>query len=185
MFPQVGCARRNRHRSQVISLDAGSRMHGIPALDLWDVVIEVLHSSENTNQTVGDHCIKQMVDDQVTRSRARSEIQSNNPDTKSKRNGNREVHESSKVDHVLTSAKHSQFDAQLYICEDNEAVIKMLKKKKGRSPTMRHVSRTHRVVLDWLFDRIILDPKNPNQIHVDTKNQLQDMLTKGSFTRDE
>ena len=41
--------------------------------------------------------------------------------------------------------------------EDNEAVIKMV--VKGRSPTMRHVSRTHRVALDWLFDRINLDPK--------------------------
>ena len=30
---------------------------------------------------------------------------------------------------------------------------------KGRSPTMRHVSRTHRVALDWLFDRINLDSK--------------------------
>ena len=25
---------------------------------------------------------------------------------------------------------------------------------------MRHVSRTHRVALDWLFDRINLDPKS-------------------------
>ena len=38
-----------------------------------------------------------------------------------------------------------------------EAVIKMI--PKGRSPTMRHVSRTHRVALDWLFDRISLGPK--------------------------
>ena len=30
---------------------------------------------------------------------------------------------------------------------------------KGRSPTMRHASRTHRVALDWLFDRSNLDPK--------------------------
>ena len=36
---------------------------------------------------------------------------------------------------------------------------------KGRSPTMRHVSRTHRAALDWLFDRMNLDPKKPNQIH--------------------
>ena len=46
------------------------------------------------------------------------------------------------------------------------------------------VSRTHRVALDWLFDRIHLEPK----IHikyVDTKNQLADMLTKESFSRDE
>ena len=55
---------------------------------------------------------------------------------------------------------------------------------KGRSPTMRHVSRTHRVALDWLFDRIHLDPKIQIK-YVDTKNQLADILTKGSFTRDE
>ena len=40
--------------------------------------------------------------------------------------------------------------------EDNEAVIKMI--IKGRSPTMRLMSRTHRVALDWLFDRIKLEP---------------------------
>ena len=61
-------------------------------------------------------------------------------------------------------------------------MIKMI--IKGRSPTMRHVSRTHRVALGWLFDRINLDPK----IHIkyiDTKNQLADILTKGNFTHDE
>ena len=30
--------------SEIISLDAGLRMEGIPALDLWDLVIEVFHS---------------------------------------------------------------------------------------------------------------------------------------------
>ena len=49
---------------------------------------------------------------------------------------------------------------------------------------MRHVSRTHRVALDWLFDRINLDLKIELN-YVDTKNQLADMLTKESFTRDE
>ena len=72
--------------------------------------------------------------------------------------------------------------AMLYIFEDNEAMIKMI--IKGRSPTMRHVSRTHRVALDWLFDRINLDPKIQIK-HMDTKHQLADILTKGNFTRDE
>ena len=49
---------------------------------------------------------------------------------------------------------------------------------------MRHVSRTHRVALDWLFDRINLDPKIKIK-YIDTKNQLADILTKGNFTRDE
>ena len=66
--------------------------------------------------------------------------------------------------------------------EDNEAVIKMI--ITGRSPTMRHVSRTHRVALDWLFDRMNVDSKIQIK-YIDTKNQLADMLTKGNFTRDE
>ena len=49
---------------------------------------------------------------------------------------------------------------------------------------MRHVSRSHRVALDWLFDRINLDLKIQIK-YIDTKNQLADMLTNGSFTRDE
>ena len=49
---------------------------------------------------------------------------------------------------------------------------------------MRHVSRTHRVALDWLFDRIDLDRKMQIK-YIDTKNQLADTLTKGNFTRDE
>ena len=86
------------------------------------------------------------------------------------------------VDRVPSNVQFSHQEALLYVFEDNEAVIKMI--IKGRSPTMRHVSRTPRVALDWLFDRINLDPR----IHVkciDTKNQLADILTKGNFTRDE
>ena len=49
---------------------------------------------------------------------------------------------------------------------------------------MRHVSRTHRVALDWLFDRINLDAKIQIK-YIDTKTQLADILTKGNFTRDE
>ena len=70
----------------------------------------------------------------------------------------------------------------LYILEDNESGIKM--PIKGRSPTMRHVSRTYRVALDWLFDRTNVDPKIQIK-YVDTKHQLADILTKGNFTRDE
>ena len=31
--------------SEIISLDAGLRMDGLPALDLWDLVIEVLRTT--------------------------------------------------------------------------------------------------------------------------------------------
>ena len=82
------------------------------------------------------------------------------------------------IDSVPSNAQSASREALLYVFEDNEAVIKMI--MKGRSPTMRHVSRTHRVALDWLFDRINLDPKIQIK-YIDTKNQLTDILTKGSF----
>ena len=86
------------------------------------------------------------------------------------------------VDRVPSNVQFSHHEALLYVFDDNEAVIKMI--TKGRSPTMRHVSRTHRVALDRLFDRINLDPKIQIK-YIDTKNKLADMLTKGNFTRDE
>ena len=86
------------------------------------------------------------------------------------------------IDSVPSNVQSSRQEALLYVFEDNEAVIKMI--IKGRSPTMRHVSRTHRVALDWLFDRINLDSKIQIK-YIDTKNQLADILTKGNFTRDE
>ena len=86
------------------------------------------------------------------------------------------------VGFISSNVHSSREEALLYIFEDNEAVIKMI--LKGRSPTMRHVSRTHRVALDWFFDRINLDPKIQIK-YIDTKNQLADILTKRNFTRAE
>ena len=86
------------------------------------------------------------------------------------------------TDAVPSNVQSARQEALLYVFEDNEAVIKVI--IKGRSPTMRHVSRTHRVALDWLFDRINLDSEIQIK-YIDTKNQLADILTKGNFTRDE
>ena len=86
------------------------------------------------------------------------------------------------IDFICLNVRSSRQEALLCIFEDNETVIKMI--NKGRSPTMRYVSRTHRVALDWLFDRLNLDPKIQIK-YIDTKNQLADTLTKGNSTRDE
>ena len=146
--PIVGCA-RNKRQYPTVPQDQKSfrwmldcRMDGLPALDLWDVVMEVLRSSNNTKPPT-------------------------NPAT-----GN------CSRNHT-TNAHSSQGGSQLYIFENNEALIKII--IKGRSPTIRHVSRTHRVALDWLFDRITLDPKIQIKC-VDTKKQLAEMLTKRNFT---
>ena len=86
------------------------------------------------------------------------------------------------IDSVPSNVQSASREALLYVFEDNEAVTKMI--MKGRSPTMRHVSRTHRVALDWLFDRINLDPKIQIK-YIETKNQLADISAEGNFKRDE
>ena len=89
----------------------------------------------------------------------------------------------SNVDYVHTNTHSSQGDSPLYKFEYSEAVIKMI--IKGRSATVRHVSRTYRVALAWLVVRQNqLGTEDPNQICGHQK-KLADLLTKGIFTRDE
>ena len=61
------------------------------------------------------------------------------------------------VDRVPSNVQSSHREALLYVFVDNEAVIKMI--VKGRSPSMRYASRTHRGALDWLFGKINLDTR--------------------------
>ena len=82
----------------------------------------------------------------------------------------RVINDLDNVDFIPSNVQSSHQEALLYVFEDNEAVIKMI--IKGRSPTMRHVSRTHRVAIDWLFDRINLDP-NLQIKYIDTKSNSQ------------
>ena len=146
--------------SEIISLDTGLRLDGLPALELWDLIVSVLGNVPRVSDSTG-----QPVADVEKREKSQSRIDVIRD-----------------IDLVPSNVQPANHEALLYVFEDNEAVIKMI--IKGRSPTMRHVSRTHRVALDWLFDRINLDPKIQIK-YIETKNQLADILTKGSFTRDE
>ena len=156
--------------SEITSLDAGLRLDGIPALDLWDLIVAVLG---NTTQN-HDRTVRPVVNT--------SEICSPPHTIHKRKQSRRVINDLDNVDFIPSNVISSHQEALLYVFEDNEAVIKMI--IKGRSTTMRHVSRTHRVSLDWLFDRINLDSKIQIK-YIDTKNLLADMLTKGNFTRDE
>ena len=163
LFQQVGCVRNKLpfHTAQEnpkSSLwDAGLRLDGLPALELWDLIVSVFGNVSHVSDSAGQPV-----------------------------NGTNKSHDKINVVHdidlVPSNVQSANLEALLYVFEDNEAVIKMI--MKGRSPTMRHVTRTHRVALDWLFDRISLDSKIEIK-YIDTKNQLADILTKGHFTRDE
>ena len=143
--------------SEIISLDTGLRLDGFPALELWDLIVSVFGNISHISDRTGKP-------------------------VNGKNKSHNKIDAVQDIDSVPSSVQSASREALLYVFEDNEAVIKMI--MKGRSPTMRHVSRTHRVALDWLFDRINLDPKIQIK-YIDTKNQLADILTKVNFRRDE
>ena len=146
--------------SEIISLDTGLRLDGLPALELWDLMVSVLGNVSRVSDGSGQP----------------------DGDVHKRRKPHKKIDVMKDIDSVPSNVQSARQEALLYVFEDNEPVIKMI--IKGRSPTMRHVSRNHRVAFDWLFDRINLDSKF--QItYIDTKNQLADILTKGNFTRDE
>ena len=101
------------------------RMWTRSELDLWDLIVTVLHG--NTHQN-----------DQVRGDPYKSPLMI--------------------WAFFSSNVNSSRKEALLYIFEDNEAMIKMI--IKGRSATMRHVSRTHRVALDWFN----YGPQDSNQI---------------------
>ena len=144
--------------SEVISLDTGLRLDRLLALDLWDLIVlgNVSRVSDRSGKPESD-------EHKHHKSHNKIDVMKD-------------------IDAVPSNVQSARQEALLCVFEDNEAVIKMI--IKGRSPTMRHVSRTHRVALDWLFDRINLDPKIQIK-YIDTKNHLADIPIKGNFTRDE
>ena len=127
--------------SEIISLNTGLRLDGLPALELWDLIVSVLGNISRVSDRSGQP------DNDV------------NKHQKSQKN----IDVMKDIDSVPSNVQSSRQEALFYVFEDNEAVIKTI--IDGRSPTMRHVSRTHRVALDWLFDRINLDSKKPYQVH--------------------
>ena len=139
--------------SEIIFLDTGLKLDVLPALELWDLIVSVFGNISHISDRTGQP-------------------------VNGKNKSHNEIDVMKDMDYVASNVQSASQEALLYVFEDKKAVIKLI--IKGRSPTMRHVSRTHRVALGWLFDRINLDPKIQIK-YIDTKNQLADILTKGEF----
>ena len=115
--------------SEIISLDTRLRLDGLPALELCDLIVLAFGSVSQISGGTGRPV---------------------NVDVKRHQKSPWKINVMENIDSVPSNVQSSRQEALLYVFEDNEAVIKMI--IKGRSPTMRHFSRTHRVALDWLFD---------------------------------
>ena len=106
---------------EIISLDTGLRLDDLPALELWNLIVSVFGSISQISDRSG---------------------QPDN-DVEKHHKSQRRIDVMENIDSVTSNVQSARPEALLCVFEDNEAVIKMI--IKGRSPTMRHVSRTHRV----------------------------------------
>ena len=93
MYKKQTSVSHSSAESEIISLGAGLRMDGLLALGFWDVVIEVLRSSQDGADGNG----------------------SRNHKSKPKQKGNRDVDQLSHVDYVTTDANSSHGESQCYI----------------------------------------------------------------------
>ena len=149
-----GATSHSSTEAEVIAMETAMRIEGIPILTLWEQVIDVFSPEAKVPKK-------------------RQKFQTAGP----KMNNTMDI--LTNVDFVPQGMPSHSGRAVLVIFEDNDAVIKMT--IKGRSPTMRHLARVHRVNLDWLLERIREDPGIFLK-YVNTKSQIADILTKGTFT---
>jgi hypothetical protein len=121
--------------AEIVALDAAIRLEGITTLSLWEEVIEVFCPN-------------------AKRLPMKPET---NPSVNAARDGSQSVLDILKnVDYVPPSIGPPKCLGELLVLEDNDAVIKSI--IKTRSPNLRHVARTHRTNLHWLFERFLNDP---------------------------
>ena len=107
--------------SEIISLEAGLRMDGLPGLDLWDVVIEVLHSTNNTKRPIrrapGNWC--------ETGNRSSNKTRTKTPIERSNRDVDKTVKCGSRT---LKHTHSSQGVSQLYILKTTKQSSRWLSK---------------------------------------------------------
>ena len=90
--------------SAIISLDTGLRLDGLPALELWDLIVSVLGN--------------------ITRISDRTEKPVNGEDKHHK--SHKKIHAMKDIDSVPSNVQSARKEVLLYVFEDNEAVIKMI-----------------------------------------------------------
>ena len=94
--------------SEIISLDTGLRLDGLPALELWDLIVSVLGNVSRVSDGSGKpEC-----------------------DVHKHHKHHKKIDVMKDIDAVPSNVQSSRQEALLYVFEDNEAVIKMIIKGK-------------------------------------------------------
>ena len=122
----VGCVRNKLQfrailwKLKIISLDAGLRLDGIPALDLWDLIVSVLGNTTQDHYRTGRPVV------------GTSEICSPPHTIHKRKQSHGMIDDLDNVDFFPSNVNSSHQEALLYVFDDNEAVIKMI--LEGKKP---------------------------------------------------
>ena len=95
-------------------------MDGIPALDLWDLIVSVLGNTTQNHDRTGQPVVN------------KREALSLPHTIHKRKQSQRVINDLDNVDFVPSNVQSSHQEAFLYVFEDNEAVIKMIIKGRSR-----------------------------------------------------
>ena len=147
------CVSHSSTESEIVAAEQAIRCEGLQALTFWEFVTELL-SEKNVQPPAAKG--------------AETLVKPNSMEL----NPYSEKFEPAKY-FAYTRPRFTTV-TDLIIAEDNQAVIKII--QKARSMALRHLPRTHRIDLQWLFE-VCSNPRVQMR-YVGTLQQIADLMTK-------
>ena len=141
------CVSHSSTESEIVAAEQGIRCEGLQVLTFWELVTELLGTQPKVAET----------------QKAQPSALELNPYSESFNPGK-----------YFAYTRKAKSTTVLIIAEDNEAVIKII--KKARSMALRHLPRTHRIDVQWLFE--VCSHPRVRMLYVNTKQQVADLMTK-------
>jgi hypothetical protein len=141
------CVSHSSTENEIVAAEQGLRTEGLQALAFWELVTELLGTQPQRAETLGPK------------------------PSALELNAYSESFDPGKYFAYTQKVKRTTV---LVIAEDNEAVIKIV--KKARSMALRHLPRTHRIDVQWLFE-VCSNPR-VRMLYVNTKPHIADLMTK-------
>ena len=111
MCKQQTAVSHSSTESEINALDTGLRLDGLPALELWDLIVSVFGSVSQISDRTGRPV---------------------NVDVKRNQKSQGKINVMENIDSVPSNVQSSRQEALLYVFEDNEAVIE--NDEKGKKP---------------------------------------------------
>jgi hypothetical protein len=145
---EATCVSHASTESEIVAAEQGIRTEGLQALAFWELVTELLGTQPTKPEETQKVVPKSIETDPYS--------------------------EQFDPGKYFAYTRKPRQTTVLIIAEDNEAVIKIV--KKARSMALRHLPRTHRIDVQWLFE-VCANPR-VRMLYVNTKQQIADLMTK-------